>query len=121
VTSLLRRMTGEPEQRFTFNDLLTQLNFNGLNYPLMTGGAPYGKTEDIESSFTGYVNGAYKSNGVVFACMLARMMLFSEARFQFRQMRYRPARGFVRDGGARGAGEAVAERYDGGSAREGDH
>jgi phage portal protein BeeE len=88
VTSLLRRMTSEPEQRFTFNDLLTQLNFNGLNYPLMTGGAPYGKTEDIESSFTGYVNGAYKSNGVVFACMLARMMLFSEARFQFRQMRF---------------------------------
>ena len=29
---------------------------------------------------------AYHSNGPVFACMLARLMLFSEARFQFRRM-----------------------------------
>jgi phage portal protein BeeE len=33
------------------------------------------------------VEQAYKSNGVVFACMLVRQLLFSEARFQFRQMR----------------------------------
>jgi hypothetical protein len=43
--------------------------------------------EPIEANFQGYVQGAYKSNGVVFACMAARQLLFSEARFQFRQLR----------------------------------
>jgi hypothetical protein len=89
VTSLLRRIAspgGSVESRFTFNDLLSQMNFNGLGYPLLHGGTPGGNSEDIESSFEGYVNGAYKSNGVIFACMAARMLLFSEARFQFRRM-----------------------------------
>ena len=42
--------------------------------------------EGIGSDFVGLVQGAYKSNGVVFACELTRMALFSEARFQFRYM-----------------------------------
>lgn len=37
--------------------------------------------EDIGNHFEGYIRDAYSSNGVVFACMLARQMLFSEARF----------------------------------------
>jgi hypothetical protein len=52
------------------------------------GNAPTGAGEKIESSFQGYVTGAYKSNGVVFACMLARMLLFAEARFQFRRQSF---------------------------------
>jgi hypothetical protein len=44
-------------------------------------------SEEIESNFAGYVTGAFERNGIVFACMLARQMLFSEARFQFQQMR----------------------------------
>lgn len=44
-----------------------------------------GNEEKIDPTFQGYVEGVYKSNGVVFACMLARMLLFSEARFQFRR------------------------------------
>ena len=43
--------------------------------------------EDIGDDLADYIHGAYKSNGVVFACMLARQMLFSEARFQFQEMR----------------------------------
>lgn len=42
--------------------------------------------EEIENNFTGYVYGAYKSDGVVFAVILARMLLFSEARFQWQRM-----------------------------------
>lgn len=42
--------------------------------------------ESITSDFLGLVQGAYKSNGVIFACELTRMALFSEARFQWRQM-----------------------------------
>jgi phage portal protein BeeE len=51
-----------------------------------------GPKEQIESSFTGYVEHAYKTNGVVFACVLARAMPFSEARFQFQHLHQgRPA------------------------------
>lgn len=37
--------------------------------------------ESIGNNFEGYIRDAYSSNGVVFACMLARQMLFSETRF----------------------------------------
>lgn len=43
--------------------------------------------ERIGNDFAAFVGQAYKSNGVVFACSLARMLLFSEARFKFRQIR----------------------------------
>jgi phage portal protein BeeE len=61
-------------------------SFNGSGYPL--GGLQLqqtmsGHTESVDPSFAGYVQAAYKRNGVVFACMLTRMLLFSEMRFQF--------------------------------------
>ncbi len=43
-----------------------------------------GEKERIENSFTDYVRQVYKSDGVVWACVLARLLLFSEARFQYR-------------------------------------
>jgi hypothetical protein len=53
------------------------------------GGAPSGTLtqngNEIGSDYRGVIEGAYKANGVVFACMLSRMLLFSEARFRFRQ------------------------------------
>lgn len=64
---------------FTFNG--NAYGLTGLNQTLR------GKSEEIDGSFTGLVQQAYKSNGVVFACMLARLRLFSEARFQFREYR----------------------------------
>jgi hypothetical protein len=89
VTSLIRRIAGGTgESRFTFNDLLQQMQYGGLSYPFIQGGTPSGHVENVEASFEGYVNGAYKNNGVIFACMTARALLFSEARFQFRQMRF---------------------------------
>jgi phage portal protein BeeE len=59
--------------------------FGGLNYPI-TGVPMSGKVEQLETSFEGYVQGAYKSNGVIFATSLARSLLFSEARFQFQRL-----------------------------------
>lgn len=41
--------------------------------------------ESIDRDFEGYVSGAYKSNGVVFACILTRLLVFTEARFQWRR------------------------------------
>ncbi len=43
--------------------------------------------EKIENDFECYVTHAYKANGIVFACMLARQLVFSEARFQWREFR----------------------------------
>lgn len=50
-------------------------------------GAPLFDREQIGNDFAGYIAGAFKDNGVVFSCMLARMALFSEARFAWRQFR----------------------------------
>lgn len=41
--------------------------------------------EKIENNFEGYVQQAYKANGIVFACMLVRQFVFSEARFLYRR------------------------------------
>lgn len=43
--------------------------------------------ERIENDFDGYIEGAYKSDGIVFACVLTRQLIFSEARFQWREFR----------------------------------
>ena len=64
-------------------------NIGGLTYPLdgLSLTMPGGREEEIENHFGSYIQRAYKGNGVVFACMLARLMIFSEARFQFRALR----------------------------------
>lgn len=54
-----------------------------------TAGAPFydipqGDRETIGNDLQAYIAHAYKANGVVFACELARQMLFSEARFAWR-------------------------------------
>lgn len=62
--------------------LLTQFGFNGHSYTL-----PGASQEEPDGRFVSMTNSAYKSNGIVFACMLTRMLLFSEVRFQYRQIR----------------------------------
>lgn len=69
-----------------FQDWVNYFAFNGLPYGVIgAGGTPGSDGEKIEANFRGYVDGAMKANGVVFACMVARLLLFSEARFQFRR------------------------------------
>jgi len=46
-----------------------------------------GNREEMDGSYVSLAAGAYRGNGAVFACMLARLLLFSEARFQFQQLR----------------------------------
>lgn len=85
--SLRGRSSGADEKRYSFNDWANdRLIFQGSSYPLM-GASTYGaKAEQVENSFTGYVHGAYKNNGVVFSVVLARMLLFSESRFQWQRI-----------------------------------
>jgi phage portal protein BeeE len=63
--------------------------YNGANYPFgFQGSMTLGSDqEEPVPTFEGYVQGAYRANGVVFACMAARYLLFSEARFMYRQRR----------------------------------
>ncbi|MGW0599953.1 phage portal protein [Streptomyces sp. NPDC002776] len=52
-----------------------------------TGRPVDGKERPLPLEFEAKVRHAYKSNGPVFALMMVRQLLFSEARFQFRQIR----------------------------------
>lgn len=88
--SLLGRAAGT-ETRYRVGEDYLQ-GFAGNSLPAFANyyGGSNGRDRDretIENSFTGYVNGIFKSDGIVFACMTARQLVFSEARFQFRQMR----------------------------------
>ena len=73
-------------------------NFSGidpLDFAWTFGGNTYvgipgvsgSKTETLETNFMGMVQGAYKRNGIVFACIRARTSVFSEGRFQFQRIR----------------------------------
>ncbi|MBP2325335.1 HK97 family phage portal protein [Kibdelosporangium banguiense] len=42
--------------------------------------------ERIENDFPGYVQHAYKTNGVIFSCILVRQLVFAEARFAWREI-----------------------------------
>lgn len=70
----------------SLDDWTSYFSFGGLQYPF----APQmtmGEAEEYpQGSFDGYVRSLYKANGVVFACMAVRMLLFSEARFQYRRL-----------------------------------
>jgi phage portal protein BeeE len=60
---------------------LSNGNLFPLNMTMQTA-----TSEELGSDFGSLAAGAYKANGIVFACMLARLMIFSEARFQFQQI-----------------------------------
>lgn len=60
-------------------------NFGGQTYPITLQQTLQGKEDELPATFEALVQRAYASNGIVFACMLARQMLFSEARFAFRR------------------------------------
>src|SRR5438128_2335749 len=69
--------------------LLQQFNFSGTTYttpgPGLSYTAPGQRQEIIGPYFRSFAQLAFKGDSIVFACMLARMMLFSEVRFQYRR------------------------------------
>ncbi len=67
----------------------TNLSIWHPDHPLNRAGAwgsgsAYSNREEIENDFEGYILGAFKSDGPVFACVTARQFVFSEAVFKFR-------------------------------------
>jgi Phage portal protein len=59
----------------------------GIEYPLLLQQTLVGSKETIAPEFLGFLHAAYKASPIVFGCIVNRMMLFSEARFQFRERR----------------------------------
>jgi len=57
---------------------------NRLFWP--SSGDSYDGEKELATTFEEYVEKAYKANGIVFACVQARSMPFSEARFQYQEM-----------------------------------
>ena len=94
--NLLQRLRGEEEARnvSSLDDYAKALS---LYYPAVSdvGGSDprYTQTltgqpaEEIARNFSGMVQQAYKQNGVIYACMLARLSVFSAARFRWQTMR----------------------------------
>jgi phage portal protein BeeE len=61
-------------------------SYDALGYPTIRQ-TLNGEVEEIGPNFSGLTMGAFKRNGIVFTCMATRQLLFSEARFQFQQLR----------------------------------
>lgn len=83
MANLLRRAL-RPRSVGTFGGL-EPFTVNGNTYMGMPAG-PAMNRELPSGDFMPLVQNAYRSNGPVFACMLARQLVFSEARFKFRRM-----------------------------------
>lgn len=80
MAKLWTSLLGKDEQRYNITDWAhDKFSFNGISYPI-TGMATSSNVEQVENSFVGYVQGAYKANGIVFACIEARRLVFSSAR-----------------------------------------
>lgn len=88
LLSRLRRAPAVQQERYGLDWLADQWQFafQGSMYggPSTTYGAD--RQEPIGNAFGPYVEAGYAANGVVFACILTRLLVFSEARFQWRQM-----------------------------------
>lgn len=90
MTSILRSLLGTatPRRSFGMDAWLELFTFGGAAYsPYNLTQTLTGSEETIDGSYGGYVRGAYQRNGIVFACEVARLSLFAEARFLFQRMR----------------------------------
>lgn len=88
--NLLQALRARPKaaERLSLDEfalMLQQFPFGGQGIQqTLVGGDE--ATEQAGQNFVGLVQSAYGSNGVVFACMLARQLAFSTIRFQWQQM-----------------------------------
>ncbi len=90
MAKLLDALVRKSESRYTLNDyaewMLESMQYGGLSYPLTMTQNGQG-VEPIGANFVGHVQQAFKANGAIAALELVRVAVFSQARFQFRQLR----------------------------------
>lgn len=92
MSRLRLRRTEDTEEWFSLEALAQQIEafqFNGLGYaafssPMATSWGE-SKAEPIGNDFRGYVEAAYKADGIVFATIQARLALSSDIRFQWQR------------------------------------
>jgi phage portal protein BeeE len=84
--SLLERVRSRQAARRKAFSQPNLWDYEAMRAPLLSSMSLAGDREQIENNFEGYVAGAYKGSGTVFACIAARLMVFSEARFQWQEM-----------------------------------
>lgn len=84
VAPLQGRVVQKDEQRFGLSQLMELFSYAGVGYSVH--GGDNGNGERDTTSFIHHVNSYYKDNGVIFAVVLARMLLFTEARFQWQRV-----------------------------------
>lgn len=87
MASIWQRLRGgqpRTEERLSVNEYLSL--FNNANPLMSLTPRTVNSQEKIENDFVGYIRGAYKANGVVYACCLARQTVFTEAKFILRKM-----------------------------------
>lgn len=81
-----RKRSEERAAPLSFQSWLEFFTYGANQYGFVPHQTLTGTGEKIAGDFSGLVSGAYQGNGVIFACMLVRQLLFSEARFQWQQM-----------------------------------
>lgn len=68
-------------------NLVNEFQFDGLSYGGGVQQTLTGSAERIGSDFVGLARAAYQANGVVFACMMVRQLIFSATRFRWQKLR----------------------------------
>ena len=91
MANLLRTLSDRTAVRYSLSQYVSDVAsmYGSGGYGLSNVQETYDRTAQpsFSGDFEGMVKGAYRRNGVVFACQLARMRIFTEARFQFQRMR----------------------------------
>ena len=70
----------------SIDDYLSWFQWGGLTYPFLQAQSLGQRQEWPNPTFEGYVQGMYRNNGVVFACILRRLLVFSDIRFQWQRV-----------------------------------
>lgn len=87
MANLLQRLTGGERSISTIDDYIAMVGqYGGILGGIETS---YGSTkaESVGGSFEALARRAYEANGVVFACMLVRQLVFSSVRFRYQRLR----------------------------------
>lgn len=86
MANLLKRMAGTERSIMSLEDYAAMVNQYGLLGGMETS---YGstRTESVGGSYAALAQQALQANGVVFACMMVRQLVFSSVRFRHQRLR----------------------------------
>ncbi|MCI0636943.1 MAG: phage portal protein [Actinobacteria bacterium] len=85
IARLVGSKRSEPWPTISLDEWAQWFSFGGLAYPFgLSTQTLAGDREEIEQTYAGFAR-AFKANPVIFACIQARLLLFSEARFQWQR------------------------------------